>query len=910
MKHLFLSLVLLFTASTSVWAYQVRGVVSDAEGEPVPYAKVYEENSTNGVVTNVKGEYFLELANGTHRVVFSSLGYLTKKVDVVVAGKTQTLDVTLEEEGVEIETVTLTAGRKDPAYAIMEKVIANKKNYIQQFQGYQCETYLKASLEVDTLIRRPVQDMMDSLVQDTTPPAMQDNGSVELFGKAIEKAAIKKEARIARKEREQAIRDSLNAPKHLASLKDGSADSLVAEKKRAGLKARNKDERPKLNFIESQSTTYFQYPGQFKSVVHAYRDFSEKSSGSVSISVSGDDSERYETETNNPYLFFLDVSDADFNFYHNLVSVPKLSDQPFVSPLSATSWNLSYKYRLEESFYENGYVIHKIIVTPRNNEGPFFEGELFIEDGSWAIKSVNFQILPTNLNYFNYFQVIHNYERTGDGRWTKAREDYYYNVKDGKVRYYGNTIALHKEYQLDPVHPKNYFRNELRKVEQEAFERDSMYWVDLRPFALKEAELEFIHYQDSVYKYRHSDGYLQEQDSIYNRLSIWDILFNGIGFRARSAGMAFTFDPISQQIRPFGVGGYRHVLGGSVAKTWTKYNRLALNGEADFGFVNQDIRGWGRLSYTYNPKHFASAYIKGGDRYSMVNQNSTITTILSRSNFIRRRFFGFGHEMEIVNGIFLDFNAEYADRRTIADLQLEQWSQEIFGSSNAPQVFEPYKEALFTFKLKWIPGQKYYTEPYRKVIVGSIWPTFELEYRKALPGILGSTINYDFLELHVTDEMRIGTMGISRWSVYAGSYLQQQEIRFTDYRFFRGSDPFFFANPLNNFQNLDTTLSTTYPYLQGNYLHDFGSALSNKLPIIKHTPLQFSAGAGFLYIQDIDFFHSEVYGGIQLPFRIKTQRFKLGCYYVVSYGNYEKAIGNQLKFGFTFYDTYKNRWSY
>ena len=910
MKHLLFTLLLLVTTTVGAWAQQARGIVSDQDGEPIPYAKVYIEKTTTGVVTNIKGEYFLDLPNGTHRLVFSSLGYQPKTVEVVVQGKQVALDVTLLDEGVEMETVTLTAGRRDPAYAIMEKVIANKKQYIQQFESYQCETYLKASLEVDTLVRKKVVQELDSAVVDTAAPDMQDNGSVVIMGKFFEKMAAKKAIRVERRERKKAIRDSLNTPPHLSSLKDGSLDSLAAKKKREGIKNREKKERPKLNLIESQSTTYYQYADKYKSIVHAYRDISEKSSRSVSISVQSDDAERYQSEINNPYLFYLDVSDADFNFYHNLITVPKLADQPFVSPLSAVSWNLTYKYHLEESFLEEGRVIHKIIVTPRNNEGPFFEGELYIEDGSFAIKSVNFQILPTNLSYFNYFQIIHNYTRTGDGRWVKAREDYYYNVKDGKVRYYGNTIALHTDYKLDSVQPRNFFRNELRRVEQEAYERDSAYWDELRPFALKQAELDFIHYQDSVYNYRHSDEFLHEQDSIYNRLSIWDILFNGIGFRIRKAGLKFNFDPITQQINPAGVGGYRHSLGGTISKTWTKYNRLTLSGMADYGFKNGDVKGWGRLGYTYNPKHFASAYIKAGDRYSMVNQNTTLVSVFSRSNYIRRKFFGFGHEMEMINGVFLDFGFEYADRKSIADLQLEQWSTVLFGSGNTPRQFTDYKEALFTFKLRWVPGQKFYTEPYRKVIVSSIWPVFELEYRKALPGILGSIINYDWVELHASDEMRLGTMGISRWSVNLGSFIQQNNIRFTDYRFFRGSDNFLFANPLRNFQNLDTTLSSTNPFIQVNYLHDFGSALSNKLPILKHTPLQFAGGGGFLYIQDIDFFHSEVFGGIQLPFRVERQRFKLGLYYALSYSNYVGAIGSQWKIGFTFFDSFKNRWTY
>ncbi len=876
MKHISFLLLFLIGSLSMASGQQVRGVLTDIDNDPVPYAKVYVENSTYGVVTNVKGEYFLELEKGSYNLVFSSLSYKTKSVKVVVNGTAQVIDVVLEPDDIEMETVTLTAGRKDPAYAIMEKVIKNKKEYIQQFTSYRCETYLKASLEVDTLVKKKKNALPDSLT--------------------------------AKKEKK-------TKPNRLAEKKERKKDkdSTATERSEDGPKIGNKAaERPRLNFIESQSTTYFEYANRYKSVVHAYRDFSQKKSGGSSISIGdgGMDVSNYETETNNPYLFYLDVSDADFNFYKNLISIPKLADKPFVSPLSSTSWRLTYKYHLEESFYEDGHVIHKINITPRNSQGPFFYGDIFIEDESFAIKSVNLQILPTTLNYFNYFQVLHNYERTGDGRWSLAREDYYYNVKDGKIRYYGNTIALHTEYQLDVEHPRNFFRNELRRVEQQAFEHDSLYWEEQRPITLKKAEIDFIKVQDSIDRYHHSAEYLRQQDSTYNRLKIWDFLLTGVGFKDRRHGMQYFFNPIIAQIRPLGVGGYRHALGGNISKTWTKYTRLGLSGELDYGVKNKDLKGYAKLRYTYNPKHFARAYIKYGNRYTMINFNQSIATVFSRSNYIQKRYYGIGHEFEVVNGLYLDVEGEFADRQAIQDIELEQWSQDLFGSTNAPRVFDPYREALLTMRVKFVPGQKYQTEPYRKVIVGSIWPVFELTYKKSIPGIWKSEMNFDFVQLHVTDEMRLGTMGLSRWSAYAGSFLQKNNVQFTDYKFFRGGDTYFFSNPLATFQNLDTTLSTTRPYVQVNYLHDFAGSLINKIPLLKRTPLQITGGAGALYIEEIDFFHAEIYGGLQIPFRIKQQRFKIGGYYATSFSNYSGAVDGQLKIGITFFDSYNNRWTY
>ncbi|MEM7041138.1 MAG: DUF5686 family protein, partial [Bacteroidota bacterium] len=337
-----------------------------------------------------------------------------------------------------------------------------------------------------------------------------------------------------------------------------------------------------------------------------------------------------------------------------------------------------------------------------------------------------------------------------------TKEDYYYNVKDGRKRFYGNTIAVHSDHELDVEHPKNFFRREVRRVEDEAFDQDSAYWASKRPITLKKAELDFIRVQDSTQRYHRSDEYLREQDSTYNRITIWDVLLNGVGFRDRPRGMRYYINAVAEQVKPFGVGGYRHALGGSISKTFKKYNALAVQGEIDYGFANRDIKGYVKTSYTYAPKRFAKAYVKFGDRYAMVNNFETIAAVFSRSNYIRKIYYGVGHKFELVNGLLVDTEVEFADRRAIDDIRLATWSNNIFGSSNNPREFDPYREALLHIRLKWTPGQKYIMEPNRKILVASPWPVFTFHYKKAIPGIWNSEINFDYVELQVRDEFRPG----------------------------------------------------------------------------------------------------------------------------------------------------------
>ncbi len=843
----YLLLFLLLTPSLLAQAYQVKGVVRNLQGQGIPYVSVYLQNSSYGTLTNVKGAFLLKLEAGKHTLVFQHIGHRQQVITIEVRRDTS-LDVVMESQDIQIEAVEIQGGKEDPAYAIMEEVIAHKKDFIHQFDTYTCQTYIKATLEKDTL---PNEDSGANLGI--------------LIGMEEE------------------------------------SDSLKAN-------------REQLELIESVSQTYFKTPGTYKSVVKAYRDLAGKmSSSGASIRISDQGTliggGAFE-EVNNPYLFYTDVSDADINFYRNLVDAKDLGDRPFVSPLNSTLWRLTYSYRLEDKFYENNRVVYKIFVNPKNSAGPYFKGHIYVVDGIWALKSVNLEILPSTLSFHSKFHLVHEYDKTQDGRWLIRREEYLYQVKEGKRQYYGHSLAFHRDYELDVDIPNRFFRNEVRKMEEEALDQDSSYWVGVRPIDLKKKELAYIKERDSILAYHSSAEYLSEQDSIYNHLNWKDFLLNGIQFRDRARGMDYSFDPIIAQIRPFGVGGYRHALGGSIKKNLKKGYDLRLRGEIDYGVTNEDVKGFVQLGYTYLPKKFARAYVRYGDVYDLVTVYENLATILSRSNFINHEYFKLGHTMEVFNGFFLDASASFSERRAINQLELSEWSQEVFGAENIPREFDDYREFLLDFKIRFTPGQKYKTLPYRKVILGSRWPTFFLRYKKSIPGVYGSELDFDFLELGARHEFDLGTFGHSKWVSYAGRFLRAKNLRFTDLKFIRGSDPFIFVAPLEFFQLLGPTFSTSNAYLQALYIHNFNGVLMDKIPLIKRTRLQSSVGGGILAIEDGNFLHGEIFAGLQYPLRILKTRIKLGVYYVVARSNYRNALPPQIKVGISFFNPVTNRWSH
>ncbi|MEM9984504.1 MAG: DUF5686 family protein, partial [Bacteroidota bacterium] len=451
---------------------------------------------------------------------------------------------------------------------------------------------------------------------------------------------------------------------------------------------------PKLvKLIESQSQTNFQQPGKYKSIVEGYRFYSPSRSRRVGLSLDGIGS-TYSSELNDPYLFYLDVSQADFNFYENLISVPTLSDRPLVSPLNSNLWRIIYAFKLNETFYQDNKVHYRIQIAPRNRDGPYFAGEIVVVDGDWAIREASLKVMRSTMSHFDEFRLEHHYEPTKDGRWLLTEETYNYEVRERKMRYIGESIARHSDFELDVTFPKRFFNNELRRTEQEAFERDSSYWASLRPVELQSHEEAFIGIQDSIIAYRSSAEFLYKLDSADNQITWQDVLIEGIRFKNRKRKLYYYIGPLAEQPQPFGVGGYRHQVSGGFTKVFASKKKISVFGRVNYGFANQDFKGGARVRYTYAPKRFGSFYVRGGDFYDFVTLNTTLTAIIGRNNFIRRTYIGAGHSIELLNGLYLDVGLDFSDRSPIDSLNLSEWSEELFGSFNTPRSFTEYKEML------------------------------------------------------------------------------------------------------------------------------------------------------------------------------------------------------------------------
>ena len=81
MHRFFFHFFLLFTLGL-LGQTKVGGIVSDESGQPVAFANVLFQGSTEGTITNDNGRFYLESDNTYNVLVVSFIGYENKEISL------------------------------------------------------------------------------------------------------------------------------------------------------------------------------------------------------------------------------------------------------------------------------------------------------------------------------------------------------------------------------------------------------------------------------------------------------------------------------------------------------------------------------------------------------------------------------------------------------------------------------------------------------------------------------------------------------------------------------------------------------------------------------------------------------------------------------------------------------------
>jgi len=120
----------------------LNGRVIDTFGNPVPFASIFEQGTSNGTSANSNGEYQLRLKPGKHNLIFKAIGYSQENRELNLSSD-QTMNVVLQTAVYQLSDVVVKAGAEDPAYAVIRNAIRKRKQHLAEPDQYTAEVYIK-----------------------------------------------------------------------------------------------------------------------------------------------------------------------------------------------------------------------------------------------------------------------------------------------------------------------------------------------------------------------------------------------------------------------------------------------------------------------------------------------------------------------------------------------------------------------------------------------------------------------------------------------------------------------------------------------------------------------------------------------------------------------------------------------
>lgn len=619
------------------------------------------------------------------------------------------------------------------------------------------------------------------------------------------------------------------------------------------------------------------------------------------------------TKRGNPEsLFYQSASEGDFNLYRNLLQSRVLSEVPFVSPVSYSGL-IAYRYKMQKVELVNGRKIYTISYRPAALSNTAVTGELKIEDSLWVILEARYTLPSYHIPEYDRFEVIQQYSLVDNKAWMITRQEFNYFSAHGKGKLSGSTVASYQQFELNKQFPARYFGPEVSVTAQEAYERDSSFWSQTRTEPLTDKEVQFIRYKDSIQRVVTSKPYLDSIDKVTNTVTWKKVVFAGQNFYFRPRERLWSLPSIVTLFQPLQPGGFR------ISPT-VFYNRvppsrkvITVFGNLSYGFRNKDLNGSLNFYRLYNPFNRGYYTLKLNRDFDYIYSNDAWINMIKRNNIYLDNALGVGHGLELWNGLYLHTSLDFALRRSISNYKTGSLVDSLFGDildDNRAVAFDPYNALYGNIQIDYTPGQQYIREPREKIILGSRWPTFYMQWRKGIAGPFNSKVDFDYIENGIRQELKLGTAGISKYHFRTGTFLNRRDLRLVDYQFQRRGDPLLFLNPQGAFQSLDSTFPVFKRFYQLNYLHEFNGAIVNKIPLFKKIQLREVAGGGFLYAPERNLRYAEVFAGVERVFKVPFYpliKFKLGAYVVGSAANQFKNPV-QFKIGIMSWDRKRNKW--
>jgi hypothetical protein len=831
MKQLSSLLFFLLCLVTQIKAQGVRGVVYGEEGETLPFATIYVQETGSGTSTNQEAYYELQLEEGDYTLQFKFVGYETVIKEISIDSKYIQLDVQLPKQSLLLEEVTTTAKATDPANWMMRKAIAKSSYHRQQIDAYSATVYVKGKGRVNDI------------------PFYLTN--------VLKKEGIDTETMIIT---ESVSEVSYRRPNQFSE----KVISVYASKKT------DFNANP-MRFIVGSF-----YQDEIASVISplsskAFRYYKFKHMGAFMDGNSLINKIKVIPKVPAPNVFNGEIQlvEEDWALFRvDLNAQIELGVEVRIRQVYQKINQLAWM-PITHQFDVNGKLM-----------GVGFEGKYLASMSKYNIE-LN-PALPKNIKIVDedddeqgkltedILEEANELVATQEERVAVKSQDLSAIMKDYK-KAQQDSLA-----EQDVIGVYNY------EVDSSAFNQDSMFWAQIRPIPLSTDENRGYAKLDSINVIQ---AVKASEDSVkdVNRrtFQLTDILVGGeynfksdpkLQFKIYNPFLNIQYNTIEGLNLDYSIGLKRFIpIKNDSTEDLSLVDRSYFN-RRSYALIKPTVRYSvarnrvsGKILTKYQFKT-GNVEFRVGRYVQQFNDAPAISPLLNSSftlyweqNFMKiyeKDFMRLNFERRFSASIEMSAEIEYEQRSRLnnnASFSLIDWERGF--TPNYPVNINPIDD--FDGQTALTANVKFYYQPFIKYVIrnGIRRPVtqrstrFALEYYKGLNNLAGSEVDFDRLVIGYKDEFDFGAKGRTYFNTKLGVFLNNNSLGFMDYAHFPGNRVFVTQNdPVESFRLLDYyRFSTDQVYAQNFIFHRFRRLLITQIPATRFMGLKEGAFVNYLY---------------------------------------------------------------
>lgn len=454
---------------------------------------------------------------------------------------------------------------------------------------------------------------------------------------------------------------------------------------------------------------------------------------------------------------FLGDMALELNIYDNIYD---LFNKSFISPLAPFARSY-YQFYLDDSTFIGADWCYKLRFVPKRTGDLVFEGHMWVNDTTYAIKRFEANIAPgANLNYIQEFYFEHTFEQVQKEVWMLTSEKMVLSFKITEKSKFlglvGRKYSQRSNFIINEPKPEAFYRaTNTVDVLDNAKERSEQEWAALRPVTLNEKELRIQEMVDSL----EAQPFYQNMRKLtyFATTGYWPINKIEVG----SVASLVSANPVEN---------LRVALALRTSNEFSK--RLELGGRLAYGFGDERFKYNLKLRYNITPQKrgMLTAYYNYdieqiGQAPTAASMGTSFVTFLSTAPFDKLTFVqktGVSLEKDVKKDLILYGALEWKNYTPLGLATYQQVSG--FDTIQVSQL----TATELTTRIRWTKDEEFLSGSFDRTALRSPYPILSFQGIFGFKDILRSNYRYQKYEFQFEHNTQLGVLGRMRYGFTLG----------------------------------------------------------------------------------------------------------------------------------------------